>query len=111
MEQEKPKTDSWDDFVGKFIKVEEIKELPVVFVVKGIDTNVFDNKPTLSIETEFKGKTRFFGINKTNREFLKNNGIGSPKSLIGKTLTFGDKVKVRNPKGEIKDSLLITKVE
>lgn len=114
-EEEKPrtpKTDSWDDFAGDYLKPDLIKEFPVKLPVINISSSFSEDKrPMLEIETEYNGKSWKLNLNKTNQNFLRANGIKSPKEIIGKVLVF-DKMKVRNPStNSMVDSFVIDKIE
>jgi hypothetical protein len=105
--------ESWGDFCGSnFLKAEQVKNEQEGYVVTDIEVFSDENnsaKPRLSLE---KGEETFlFDLNVTNSNFCKNNGITSPKQLIGKKLYFR-KVNVMSPtkKKEV-ESLRISKIE
>ena len=99
--------DSWEGLLNNFLKASDLKENTGIFVCVGVDVN--ENDMELQLENE-SGKY-IFSMNVTNKVFLKNNGIKSPKEVIGKKLTF-KKVLVTNPqtKKEV-ESLRISKVD
>jgi hypothetical protein len=110
MEEKQPSLEGWEDFAGEYLKADLIKEFPVTLVPVEIDAAFEDGRARLAIKTEYNGKTWKLELNKTNQNFLRANGITSPKAIIGKKLVF-DKIKVRNPTtgGQV-DSFLIIKV-
>lgn len=105
--------DNWDNFCGSnFLKAMHIDDLSKGVVVEDIAVYEDDEnsaKPRLSVS---KGENKFlFDLNVTNSNFCKNNGITSPKQLIGKKLYFR-KVNVTSPKTKKEvESLRINKIE
>ena len=99
--------ESWDGLLTNYIKANNLEYNTDVFVCTGV--NVDSKEMTLDIER--KEEKFVFGLNTTNKVFLKNNGISKPKEVIGKKITL-EKVKAFNPtlKQEV-DSLRIIKVE
>jgi hypothetical protein len=102
--------DNWNDFSGEFLKANLIEEWPLIVAVKDIEALTINEKPVLNIIFEYLSRDKKLSLNKTNRNFLINSKLKSPKSIIGKKLTF-DKIKVRNPQGESVDSFELVKVE
>lgn len=105
--------DSWDDFVsGTFLKpinVDSEKDAFVVIAIDVFERNDGTSNPRLTLERNTKEFE--FDLNKTNAVFLKNNGIASPKQVVGKKLYF-KKALVRNPKtNQEVEGLRISKVE
>ena len=99
--------ESWDGLLTNYIKASNLEGQTDVFVCTGVNIEARDM--TLNLE---RAEEKFvFGLNVTNKLFLKNNGISKPKEVIGKKLTL-EKVKAFNPtlKQEV-DSLRIIKVE
>ena len=110
-EENQPRLDSWDDFAGDYIKAEFIQSFPAVFVVTNVEAETEDGRNKLIASIEFNGRAWSFDMNKTNQSFLRNNGIKSPRQIIGKKLAV-DRIKVRNPStNSMVDSLVIIKVE
>jgi len=99
--------ESWDGLLKNFLKAEHLALDEETFVC--IDVTVEGEEMELVLE--FKGKKATFGLNVTNKVFLKGHGIEAPKDVIGKKITLR-KVKAYNPtlKQEV-DGLRISKVE
>ena len=105
--------DSWDSYLsGNFLKAINVSSEADAYVVTGI-TEVEDpdgiKRPRLHLE---RNNTQFdFDLNKTNAAKVKELGITSPKSVVGKKIFFR-KVLVRNPKtNQEVDGLRVSKVE
>ncbi|OQY40986.1 MAG: hypothetical protein B6229_00340 [Spirochaetaceae bacterium 4572_7] len=104
---EQTNTESWDGLLTNYVKAANLEGQTDIFVCVGVAVEA--EKMSLNIE---RGEEKFvFGLNTTNKVFLKNNGIAKPKDVIGKKLTL-EKVKAFNPtlKQEV-DSLRIIRVE
>jgi len=104
---EQTNIDSWDGLLTNYVKAANLEGQTDLFVCTGV--NVEEEKMELKLE---RSEEKFvFGLNTTNKVFLKNNGISKPKEVIGKKITL-EKVKAFNPtlKQEV-DSLRIIKVE
>lgn len=95
-------------FLTNYIKADNLKEDIESFACIGVNK---DNKQ-LNLELSNKnGEIFVFTLNVTNKTFLKEAGINSPKETLGKKITL-KKEKAFNP--EIKkqvDALRICKVE
>lgn len=108
-----PTTESWDHFTGSnFLKTSHVANEQDAFVVEEVE--IFSDeenapKPRLVLG---KGDENFlFDLNVTNSNFCKNNGIASPRMLIGKKMYF-KKVLVNSPKTKKEvESLRICKIE
>jgi len=98
MNQEtQPNLDSWDDFLGKFIKAEMVKTWPALFIPLSVRGNFdADDNSHVIYTGEFEHKKKDWEPNKTNIEILRNLGLPSPKALIGKKVYF-KKVMNYNP--------------
>ncbi len=99
--------ESWDGLLKNYLKAENLSGQSETFGCVGVNVD----KVEMELELE-RGEEKFvFGMNVTNKVFLKNNKIAAPKEVIGKKITF-EKVKAYNPtlKKEV-DSLRIVKVE
>lgn len=107
MSENNTSADSWDGLLSNYLKAENLEEDTEVLVCVGVNVKEKD----MDLEIERKGKKYLFGMNTTNKVFLKTNGITAPKEVIGKKLTF-KKGMAMNPqlKKEV-PSLRITKVE
>ena len=105
--------DSWDSFCGanflKTIHVANEQDPLIVISVEIYEDEKNAPKPRLTLE---KNAEKFlFDLNVTNSNFCKNNGVKSPKALIGKKMYF-KKVLVNSPKTKKEvESLRICKVE
>ena len=100
-------SNSWDGLLTNYLKAENLKGSEEVFVCVGVDVKETD----MDLELEREDEKFIFSLNVTNKVFLKNNGIKTPKGVIGKKLTL-IKVKATNPttRKEV-DSLRISKIE
>lgn len=99
--------ESWDGLLKNYLKAENLKENTEIFACVGVNVEL----DSMDLELE-RGEEKFiFGMNVTNKVFLKNNGIAAPKEVIGKKITL-EKVKAYNPtaKKEV-DALRIVRIE
>ena len=89
MNETQPDLDSWEDFSGKYLKVEHIKTWPALFIPISVKSNYdADDKPHLIYTGEYAGKKKDFEPNQTNKDIIKKAGILSPKAAIGKKFYF-----------------------
>jgi len=104
---EKTNIESWDGLLTNYIKASNLQGQTEVFLCVGVNVEA----ETMSLDIERSDEKFVFGLNTTNKVFLKNNGIAKPKEIIGKKITL-EKVKAFNPtlKQEV-DSLRIIRVE
>ena len=102
---------SWDGFVGSWLKPVDIETVPCSIVVIDARAELSpDGNPQIVLSINHKEKKYDWSLNKTNTAFLKNSGLTSPRDVIGKTLVL-NKTKVRDPKKSmIVDSLFIEKI-
>lgn len=112
MSNEQPTDESWDGLLSNYLKAEDLKEYTGHLVCTDVD--VFSDEKDeakMDIEVEVNGRSKIWGLNKTNRNKLKELGLEKPKLLIGKKITY-KKVTVTNPqtKKEV-DSLRIIAFE
>ena len=109
MSEQTTSIDSWDGLLVNYLKADNLKEQEEVFGCIGI--NVEGKEMELEVQRNEEEKPFVFGLNVTNKVFLKNNGISVPKEVIGKKLTI-KKVLAMNPslKKEV-ESLRISKIE
>jgi hypothetical protein len=78
--------DDWDNFLGSnFLKAKDV-DPEDIFVVVGLEYDGENDRPILLLENT--GKKSKFSLNVTNSNYLKNNGIKSPKECVGKKITF-----------------------
>jgi len=109
--QEQLDISGWDDFSGEYLKTDLIKEWPVTLVPVKIEGTSEDGVVKLTMITEYNKRTWKLNLNKTNQNFIRGQGIPSPKALVGKKVTF-EKIKVRNPQTNAQvDSFSICKIE
>jgi hypothetical protein len=95
MSEQKPSLDDWSDFSGEFLKAQDVKDFPFVFVPVTIDSEYSDqNKAKVFISGLYNGKTKKIGLNNTNIKIIQAKYL--PKQIIGKKITF-DKIMNRNP--------------
>jgi len=106
---EKENLDSWDGFLGSnYLKVEDLKN-DNPFICIGVELDTENKRPVLVLEKDMN--TYKFSLNVTNSNYLKSNGISTPKMTIGKKIFFG-KIMVTNPQTKkMQESLRITKIE
>ena len=94
MTEKTPNLDRWDDFAGEYLKADIINEFPVTLIPVTAQAEFDEGRARLVLEVEYNEKTWKLELNKTNQNFLRNNGVKAPKEIIGKKLVF-DKIKVR----------------
>ncbi len=106
--------DSWNDYIGgTFLKAANVDsdedQYVILAVSQGVDLDGQGKRIRLHLQrNEIEVE---FDLNKTNSARLKELGAESPKSLIGKKVSF-KKVLVRNPKTNLEvESLRINKLE
>lgn len=111
-----PTLDSWESFTsGSFLKTGNVDSDKEAFVcinielIKDARSGQEVMKPRLTLE--HNGIEYLFDLNMTNSNFLKMNGMSTPKAVIGSVLYF-KKALVRDPKKGIEvESLRISRVE
>lgn len=79
--------DNWDGFLGSnWLSVDDVKSETDPFVCIGIELDTENYRPMLVLErNEIKQK---FSLNVTNANFVKDQGLKSPKELVGKKIYF-----------------------
>ncbi len=87
--ESQPDLNSWDDFMGNWLKAEHIKSWPaevVVYSVKG----EFDDKDKahLILDVAYNNRKYKWEPNVTNQQIIREMGIPSPKALEGKKIVF-----------------------
>ena len=106
--------ESWDGLLANpFLKAENIEGNTgdIVVLDVGIVSRDEESKPQASLTVEYKETRYRFDLNVTNTKFLRENGIETPKEMIGKIITL-NKVKVNNPTtGKEVDGLRICEVK
>ena len=104
----------WNTYIGgTFLKADHVEhdgqEFAIISVENYFDDRDESNKIRLHLESD--GDQFMMDLNKTNANFLKNNGIATPKDLVGKVIIF-KKVLARNPRtNQEVDSLRICEVK
>ena len=89
MTDTQPEMDNWDDFLGKFLKVDMVKTWPALFIPISVKGSIDDeDNATIVYTGEFQGKKKLWQPNKTNIDIMRAAGILSPKALIGKKVYF-----------------------
>lgn len=90
MVNEQPNLDSWEDFSGKFIKIEFITKWPALFIPISVRTEIDEENESFRLiyTGEIQGRKKDWQPNKTNQQIMQQNGISSPKNLIGKKVWF-----------------------
>ena len=111
-ETQQPDLDSFDDFSGKFIRAENIKDWPVCFIPISADSHFDEDENSHVVYTgEVEGKRKQWEPNKTNMQLLRQFGLKSPRALIGQKVWF-KKVMNRNPNTkQLVASLEVEKLE
>jgi len=95
--EHEPNLDSWDDFMGKWLKAEMVKTWPALFIPISVKGTFDANDDAHIVYTgEFQHKKKDWEPNNTNKDILKNLNLQSPKALIGKKVYF-KKVMNFNP--------------
>jgi len=107
MSENNTNVDSWDGVLTNFLKAEDLEKDEEVVAV----TDVKLDGKEMELTVWLGQKKYAFSLNVTNKVFLKENGIKSPKEVISKRLTL-KKVMAMNPslKKEV-PSLRISKIE
>jgi len=89
MENQQPDLDSFEDFSGKFIKPEFVKDWNSPFIPINAESYFDeDEKARITYTGQFEGKKRCWEPNKTNMQIMKDLGIASPRALVGKKVFF-----------------------
>ena len=108
MNETQANTDNWDDFLGKFIKVDMVKTWPALFIPISVKGTIDDDDNAHIVYTgEFQGKKKVWEPNKTNIDIIRQAGIKSPKAMIGKkfylkqVMNFNPQLKKKVPSFEI----------
>ena len=106
-EKENTTGENWDGLLTNYLKADNLTEPKEKFVCIGF--NIKDKD--MDLELERKGTKYIFSLNVTNKLFLKNSGLKSPNSVVGKVITL-KKVLATNPttRKEV-DSLRIDAVD
>lgn len=102
--------DSWDGFLGSnWLGVEDIKSETDPFVCVGVDLDAENYRPMLLLEKG--GVKQKFSLNVTNAKFVKDQGLNSPKELIGKKIFFRKSMAYSPSAKKDVPSIRITKIE
>ena len=97
MNTNEPNMDNWDDFLGKWLKAEMVKEWPALFIPISVKGRIDDDDVAHIVYTgEFMHKKKDWEPNKTNIDILRSLNLTSPKALLGKKIYF-KKVMNFNP--------------
>ena len=111
-ENNKPSTESWDDYLDTYLKAEHVKDLKKQTFVISVDSALDrDGNNMLLYKVNHDGKKYLWQPNKTNMSEFVKLGIKGPKDLLNKNLYF-EKIKVQNPAtGKRVDSFVIVQVQ
>ena len=111
-EENKPSTDSFDDFMDTYLKADHLKKAPLKAFVNSVDAITDDKgKNRLICNVQAEGGKYKWDVNVTNMRSLKDLGVSAPKNLINHNVIF-EKVRVQNPQtNKFVDSLHVIKVE
>ena len=102
--------ENWGDFAGNWLKIDLVKEFPLVVVPTKVEAINDNGKMQLVINFLYMGKEWKLGLNKTNQLVIRNAKI-MPKEIVGCKLTF-EKTKARNPTtNSLVDSFGLSKIE
>ena len=110
------KDNSFDDFLGDFLKPDMVKDLSKPYACVGWDTTLYkpgtsEEKRQLIYELSQDSKVKKWVCNTTNVKLILSKDIKTIDELVGK-LVFFDKMKVNNPAtGLPQDGLIIDKIE
>lgn len=102
--------DSWDGFLGSnWLSVDDIKSETDPFVCIKVELDTENDRPMVVLEKD--GVSSKLSLNVTNANFVNEQGINSPKELIGKKMFFRKSLAF-SPKAK-KDvpTLRISKIE
>lgn len=109
-----PSTKSWDGLLGSYLKADQLQGEEETFECIEAEIQQYQEAedPQLLLHLLRKNgeQSLKFSCNKTNAQFLKNNGCKRPKDVLTKKVTL-KKVRVYSPsaKKEV-DGLRICKV-
>jgi len=79
--------DNWDGFLGSnWLSVDDVKSETDAFICIKVELDAENTRPMLVLEkSEIEYK---ISLNVTNANFVKDQGVKSPKDLIGKKVFF-----------------------
>ena len=102
--------DNWDDFLGKWFKVDRVKDWSLPAVVTNVKGEIDeDEEVNLILDIQYDGKKLKFQPNKTNIGIIKEAGLPSPRALITKkiyfkeVMNFNPQIRKKVPSLEIKN--------
>lgn len=104
--------ENWDNFIsGTFLKAADVNSQEDAYACIGVEQVDRDGKPQVRLNLQRNEKDANFDLNKTNSVKLKELGMETPKSIIGKKIYF-KKALVRNPKTNLEvEGLRIWKID
>ena len=111
-ENQNTNLDSWDDFLGMWLKAEEIVGPKGLFICMSVRSGTTpDGKPQVILKGTCSQKKYEFSLNATNMTFIKDEAKLTPTQLVGKKI-YLVKDKVYNPTLKKRvDGLFIEKIE
>jgi len=102
--------DSWDGFLGSnWLSVDDVKSEEDAFICVKVELDTENVRPMLVLEKdeiEYK-----ISLNVTNANFVKDEGLTSPKDLIGKKIFFRKSMAFSPSAKKDVPTLRINKVE
>lgn len=102
---------SWDGLLTNYLKADDVQEREAIIIPLNVRVFEEEGESLMELDVEYNKKRFVFNVNKTNRVFLKNNGVKAPKDVIGKKL-FLEKTRAFNPSARKEvDALRIFKIE
>jgi len=94
---EKPSTESWDNFGSNWIKHEHFKEFPAETFVAGVNSDYNDNEQGVVIlDLQYEGRKWKKQLNKSDMDKLKELKVPNPKALVNHAIIWTS-CKVFNP--------------
>ena len=108
--EEQENLNSWEGFLGSnWLNVDDVKSETDPFICINVELDAENYRPMLVLEkNEIKQK---FSLNVTNANFVKDQGLRSPKELIGKKVYFRKSMAFSPSAKKDVPTLRIAKVE
>ena len=108
--EKKTSLDNWDGFLGSnWLSVDDVKSETDAFVCIKIELDTENTRPMLILEkneVEYK-----ISLNVTNANFVKEQGVKSPKDHIGKKVYFRKSMAFSPTSKKDVPTLRISKIE
>ena len=111
-EDQNTNLNSWDDFLGSWLKADEVVGDKGLFICMSVRSGEApDGKPQVILKGMHNNKKYEFSLNATNMTFIKKEAKLIPNQLVDKKI-FLVKDKVYNPSLKKRvDGLFIEKIE